>query len=196
MSQALAAKPITVEEYLAIDEKSKIRHEYMDGEVFAMDGATRKHSKISSNIGIELGFKLKGKGCEVHFGDLRVKARAKHYVYGDVTIFCGEPELETYKETEILLNPKIVFEVLSKSTEARDRGDKAQDYRRLPSLTDYVLVSQKRMLVEHFVRQDDNTWKFFEYTQSDEKLVLTSIDCELALADNYFEINLPKLKLV
>jgi Uma2 family endonuclease len=196
MKQATAEKLMSVEEYLAFEEKSKIRHEYMDGEIFSMAGATRKHSKIASNIGIELGYKLKGKGCEVHFGDLRVKARKKHYVYGDVTIFCGNPELEVYKETEILLNPKVVFEVLSKSTEARDRGDKAQDYRRLPSLTDYVLVSQKRMFVEHFVRQDDGRWKLFEYSEPQENLILESIGCELYLSDIYFEIQLPQIKLL
>ena len=196
MSQALAIKQLSVEEYLAFEEKAKFRHEYMDGEIFSMAGATRKHSKIASNIGIELGPQLKGKGCEVHFSDLRVRARKNHYVYGDVTIFCGEPELEIYKETEILLNPKVIVEVLSKSTEARDRGDKAQDYRRLPSLTDYVLVSQKRMFVEHFVRQEDNHWKLFEYTQTSEKLAFASIGCELFLSDIYFEINSVQLTLV
>ncbi len=193
---ATKQKLISEAEYLAFEEKSKIRHEFMDGEIFSMAGATRKHSKISSNIGIELGYKLKGKGCEVHFSDLRVRARKNHYVYGDVTIFCGEPELDIYKETEILKNPKIVFEVLSKSTEARDRGDKAQDYRRLPSLTDYVLVSQKRMFVEHFVRQTDGNWKLFEYSEQGEKLIFESIGCELLLSDIYFEIKLPQLKLV
>jgi len=193
---ATIQKLMTVEEYLEFEEKSKIKHEYMDGEVFAMAGATRKHSKIASNIGIELGYKLKGKGCEVHFSDLRIRARKKHFVYGDVTIFCGDPELEIYKETEILLNPKIVVEVLSKSTEARDRGDKAADYRRLPSLTDYVLVSQKRMFVEHFVRLNDGTWKLFEYTEPDQEISFESIGCKLLLADIYFEVKLPQLKLV
>lgn len=106
MKQATAEKLTSVEEYLAFEEKSKIKHEYMDGEIFSMAGATRKHSKIASNIGIEFGYKLKGRGCEVHFGDLRVKARKTHYVYGDVTIFCGEPELDFYKEVEIFLISK------------------------------------------------------------------------------------------
>ena len=196
MKHAAAEKLMTEAEYLAFEEKSKVRHEFMDGVIFSMAGATRRHSKIASNIGIELGSKLKGKGCEVHFSDLRVRARKNHYVYGDVTIFCGEPELDVYKETEILKNPKVVFEVLSKSTEARDRGDKSQDYRRLPSLTDYVLVSQKRMFVEHFVRQDDGSWKLFEFSEPHEKLILESIGCELLLSDIYFEINLPHLRLL
>lgn len=109
MKQATAEKLTSVEEYLAFEEKSKIKHEYMDGEIFSMAGATRKHSKIASNIGIEFGYKLKGRGCEVHFGDLRVKARKTHYVYGDVTIFCGEPELDFYKEVEILLISQSYF---------------------------------------------------------------------------------------
>jgi Uma2 family endonuclease len=196
MSQSSAKqKLMSVEEYLAFEEKSKRKYEYMDGEIFAMAGATRKHSKIASNIGIELGSKLKGKGCEVHFGDLRIKASERQYVYGDVTIFCDNSEFETYKETEILLTPKIVFEVLSKSTEARDRGDKAQDYRRLPSLTDYILVSQKRIFVEHFVRQSDGSWKLFEYNQLTKKLKLDAINSELSLADIYFEVNIPQINL-
>lgn len=101
-----------------------------------------------------------------------------------------------YKETEILLNPKLVVEVLSKSTEARDRGDKALDYRCLQSLTDYILVSQKRMFVEHFIRQNDGSWKLFEYTEPNEKLTLESIGCELLLSDIYFEVKLPQLRLV
>lgn len=196
MRQATAQNLMTVKEYLAFEEKSKTKHEYMDGEIFSMAGATRKHSKIASNIGIEVGYKLKGSGCEVHFGDLRVKARKTHYVYGDVTIFCGEPEFEFYKEAEILLNPKVVFEVLSKSTEARDRGDKALDYRQLSSLTDYLLVSQKQMLVEHYIRQKDGSWKLIEYSEPDEKIILSSINCELLMSDVYYEINIPKLKLV
>ncbi len=187
---------VPVESYLAFEEKSKRKHEYMDGEIFAMAGATRKHSKIASNIGIDLGYKLKGNGCEIHFGDLRIKASESHYVYADVSIFCENSEFETYKDSEILLTPKVVFEVLSKSTEARDRGDKAQDYRRLTSLSDYVLVSQKRIFVEQFVRQSDNSWRLFEFNELGQKLKLSSINCELSLADIYFEVNLPQLNLV
>ena len=187
---------MTVEEYFEFESKSKIRHEYMDGEIFAMSGARRNHSLISSNIGGELYGQLKNRDCEVHYGDLRVRARGSHYVFGDVVVACGELQLEVYKDIEILLNPTVVFEVLSKSTEARDRGEKAQDYRRLPSLQEYILVSQKEILVEHFTRQRNGSWQLIEYREPHEKIVLASINCELLLADVYNGVKFPQLKLV
>lgn len=187
---------LTVEQYFELELKSKIRHEYMDGEIFAMSGARRNHSLISSNIGGELYAQLKGKDCEVHYGDLRVRARGTHYVFGDVVVACGELELETYKDIEILLNPTIVFEVLSKSSESRDRGEKAQDYRRLTSLREYLLVSQKEILIEHYIRQTDNTWRLIEYRETSDKIVLPSINSELLLADIYAGVKFPQLKLV
>jgi len=196
MNKALAQKIVSVDEYLALEEKSKARHEYYDGEVLLMAGASRRHSRIASNIGGELYGQLKGKSCEVHYGDLRLRVRETHYVYGDVSIFCGEPELEVYKDTETLLNPKVVFEVLSKSTEARDRGDKAEDYRQLASLTDYLFVSQNKMLIEHYSRQKDGSWKLIEYREPDAKLKLSSIGCDLLLSDVYSNIQLPQLRLV
>lgn len=187
---------LTVEQYFELELKSKIRHEYMDGEVFAMSGARRNHSLISGNIGGELYGQLKNRDCEIHYGDLRVRARGTHYVFGDVVVACGELELETYKDIEILLNPTIVFEVLSKSSETRDRGEKAQDYRRLASLREYLLVSQKEMLIEHFIRQTDNTWRLIEYREASDKIVLPSINCELLLTDVYANVKFPQLKLV
>lgn len=198
MRNAISQRSYSVDEYLALDHKAKDRHEFMDGDVFLMAGASRRHSRISSNIGGELFGQLKNKknNCEVHYGDLRLKVRPTHYVYGDVSIFCGEPELEVYKETETLLNPKIVFEVLSKSTEARDRGAKAEDYRQLPSLTDYFFVSQSKMLVEHYTRQKDGSWNLVEFRDPSASIELLSIGCKLSVADIYHGIDLPKLRLV
>lgn len=198
MSQWLAIKEnlINVEEYLAFEEKSKLRHEYMDGEVFLMAGGKRRHSLIASNIGGELYGQLKERKCEIHYGDLRIKARATHYVYSDVVITCGEMQIESYKQMETLLNPQIIFEVLSKSTEARDRGEKAKDYRSLKSLTDYLLISQEEMFVEHYIRQNEGGWKLIEYKEADEEISLSSIECKIALRDVYRQVEFPKLKLI
>lgn len=196
MSNALAQKRYTVPEYLELEERSRKRHEYVDGEILSMAGASRRHSRIASNIGGELFGQLKGKRCEVHYGDLRLKVRKTHYVYGDVAIFCGDPELEIYKETETLLNPKVIFEVLSKSTEARDRGEKAQDYRQIPSLNDYLLVVQNKCLVEYYSRQRDGSWKLKEYRDMDDTVKLASINCELTVGDVYSGVDLPKLRLI
>ena len=196
MSNALARKQYTVNEYLDFEEHSRQRHEYMDGEIVAMAGASRRHSRIATNIGGELYQQLKKKRCEVHYGDLRLRVRKTHYVYGDVAVFCGEPELEVYKYTETLLNPKVIFEVLSKSTEARDRGDKASDYRQIESLTDYFLVAQNRVHIEYYSRQKDGSWKLLEYRKLEDAIRLSSISAELGVSDVYAGIDLPKLRLV
>jgi Uma2 family endonuclease len=186
---------MTVEEYLAFERRSKIRHEYIDGEVFAMAGSKRNHSLIAGNAGTELAIQLRNKNCEVHFGDLRVEAGETTYVYPDVTVVCGEVRLVP-NIFDTLENPTVICEVLSKSTEARDRGEKSKSYRRLESLTDYVLISQNTMSVEHYVRQADGFWKLYEYTESNEKIVFESIGCELTLDEIYRRVEFPPLKLV
>lgn len=196
MSKAIANRIFSVNEYLDLEDRSKQKHEFVDGEILLMAGASRRHSRIASNIGGELYARLKGTNCEVHYGDLRLRVRETHYVYGDVAIFCGEPVLEVYKETETLLNPKVIFEVLSKSTEARDRGEKAEDYRRLVSLSDYFFVAQNKMLVEHYSRQDDGSWKLVEYREPESRVRLSGIDAEILLSDIYSGVQLPKLRLI
>lgn len=186
---------MTVEEYLAFEERSKIRHEYIDGEVFAMAGSKRNHSLIASNAGTEFAVQLRNRNCEVHFGDLRVKASETSYVYPDVTVVCGGVLLVP-NIFDTLENPTVICEVLSKSTEARDRSEKSKAYRRLASLTDYVLISQNIMSIEHYVRQSDNSWRLYEYTESHEKIVFESIECELTLAEIYRRVEFPQLKLV
>lgn len=196
MSQASAKQRImTVEEYLAFEERSKIRHEYIDGEVFAMAGSKRNHSLIASNVGIRFGNQLENRNCEVHFGDLRVKASETTYVYPDVTVICGGVQLVP-NIFDTLENPTVICEVLSKSTEARDRSEKSAAYRRLESLTDYVLISQNKMHVEHYARQSDGFWKLYEYTEPSEKIVFESIGCQLTLAEIYRRVEFPPLKLV
>ena len=194
MSQATAEKLMSVEEYLALEEKSKIRHEYMDGEIFVMSGGTRKHSLAGTNILTELGLQLRERDCEVHAGELRISVRGGHFVYPDVTVACGD--IQTEDDDKTLLNPIVVFEVLSKSTEKRDRGDKAEDYFRLNSLKDYVLVSQYRVRVEHFSRQKNNEWTLKIYENLDDTLDLKSISCKISLKLIYLKLKLPPMKLV
>lgn len=181
-------------EYLAFEEKSKIKHEFMDGEIFAMAGARRNHSLAGTNISTELSLQLREKDCEVHANDFRIKIRKGHYVYPDLPVACGEILTEDNDLT--LLNPTVVFEVLSKSTEKRDRGDKAEDYFRLESLTDYVLVSQYRVRVEHFSRQKNNEWTLKIYEDLADRLELKSIECEIPLELIYLKLKLSPLKLI
>jgi Uma2 family endonuclease len=131
MRRAAAEKLMSEEEYLAFEARSKIKHEFMDGEIFSMPGATRRHNLATTNISTELNLQLRETDCEVYASDFRVEIRDGHNVYPDVAVACGEIETEGSDTT--LLNPAVVFEVLSKSTEQRDRGDKAEDYFKLNS---------------------------------------------------------------
>ncbi len=196
MSRNLAVKEglMSETEYLTFDEKSKIRYEFMDGELYAMAGATRKHNLANTNISTELNLQLRETDCEVYANDFRVKIRQGHYVYPDVAVACGDIDVEGNETT--LLNPTVVFEVLSKSTEKRDRGDKAEDYYRLPSLQDYVLVSQYRVRVDHFSRQKNNEWTFKFYEDLDDVVDLRSINCRVPLKYIYLKLKLSPLKLV
>jgi len=196
VSKLLAVKDeyISVEDYLKLEEKSKIRHEYMDGKIFSMAGGTRKHSLAGTNISTELSLQVREKDWEVHAGELRIRMRGGHFVYPDVAVACGEILTEDNDKT--LLNPIVIFEVLSKSTEKRDRSEKAEDYFKLDSLKDYVLVSQYRVRVEHFSRQKNNEWSLKIYESLDDTLDLKSIECTLSLKLIYLKLKLPPLTLV
>ena len=187
---------MTVEEYLAFEEKSKIKHEYMDGEIFAMAGVKRNHSLANTNISTELNLQLRDSDCEVHISDFRVRVRETHFVYPDVAVACGEIDVETSGEIETLINPLVIFEVLSKSTEKRDRGEKAEDYFKIASLGDYILVSQNRMRVEHFHRESDNKWSLIIYEKPEDVLILDSINCKLTLRQIYLKVKFSNLKVV
>ena len=196
MSQALAReqKLMTVAEYLAFEERSKRKHEYMDGEIFLMAGVKRSHSTVSQNVSRSLGNQLEDKPCEVHGSDIKVLLREEHFVYPDVSVVCGEINFTANDTT--LLNPVVVFEVLSKSTEARDRGEKAEDYFKLASLRDYVMIAQNRVRVEHFARQQDGKWLFEALESLADVLVLDSIGCRIPLTSIYAKVELKPLKLV
>lgn len=194
MNQAIAGKLLSEKEYLDLEEKSKIRHEFMDGEIFAMAGASRKHNLASTNISTELNLQLRETDCEVYASDFRVRIREGHSVYPDVAVACGE--IETTDNDKTLLNPIVVFEVLSKSTEKRDRGDKAEDYFKLKSLKDYILVSQYRVRVEHFARQNNNEWTLKIYEDLEDLLELKSVNCKISLKLIYLKLKLSPLKLV
>ena len=191
---ATGEKLMSEAEYLALEKKSKIKHEFMDGEIFAMAGATRRHNLATSNISAELSIRLRNTDCEVYASDFRVKIREGHNVYPDVAVACGDIETEANDTT--LLNPIVVFEVLSESTEKRDRSDKAEDYLKLNSLQDYVLVSQYRVRVEHFSRQKNNVWTLKIYEDLKDVVELNSIKCEVSLQLIYLKLKISPLKLV
>lgn len=185
----LSPKPrlFTPSEYLELERKSEIRSEYVAGHMFAMSGASRRHSLITGNFHRELSSQMRGRECEAHMIDLRVKVSPTGmYTYPDIVAVCGEPLLEDDR-LDTLLNPAVIVEVLSDSTEAYDRGEKFAHYRRLDSLREYVLVSQDKIRIERF-RREGAEWILSEISDPGETLHLESIGCQVGVAAIYEKI--------
>jgi len=181
----------TPERYLALERKAETKSEYWNGEIFAMAGASRAHNVIVANVIISFGSRLKGRPCTVYPSDMRVKvAPTKLYTYPDMVVVCGQSHFEDKRE-DTLLNPSLIVEVLSPSTETYDRGTKFEHYRTLESLTDYLLVAQDRPMVEHYVRQMDDKWLLSVYRGLAAEVMIESIGCRLSLVDVYDKVDLP-----
>lgn len=175
----------TPEEYLALERDWETKHEYFDGEIFAMAGASEAHVAIVSNLVFALMGQLRDRPCKVYASDMRVKVSATGlYTYPDLAMVCGEREFEDGRR-DTLLNPHVIIEVLSPSTEAYDRGKKFAHYRTLDSLMEYLLVAQDTPRVEQYVKQPDGDWLLHEATRLDEAIMLPTIRCELRLAEVY-----------
>jgi len=188
MSAVAAEKSVwTPEDYLAWERAQPEKHAFYQGEIFAMPGASREHNLLVTNLVRLLGNALLDKPCEIYPSDMRVKVSMTGlYTYPDVSVVRGEPEFED-NAVDTLLNPAVIVEVLSDSTERYDRGHKFEQYRTLQSLRDYVLVTQDRVLVEHFTRQPDGWWGLREL-RADDRLDLASVGCEIAVLNVYRKV--------
>lgn len=176
---------MTVDEYLAFERASPERHEFLAGEVRLRKSGNRTHCLIAGNVGATLHGQLRGRSCEVFLSDLRVRAElADLLTYADIAVVCGEPHFLD-AELDTLTNPTLLVEVLSPSTADYDRGGKFAHYRTLPSLTEYLVIEQEKVLVEHHVKQPDGSWLLTEVRALEATLELPSIGCRLALADIY-----------
>ena len=184
------------EEYLERERRAEYKSEYFAGEIVAMAGAKRKHNLVSSNVTTSLGVQLRDEPCEVYASDMKVRAdQSRQYSYPDVVVVCGEPRFQD-NEDDVLLNPTVVVEVLSPSTEAKDRGEKFLRCRQIETLTDYLLIAQNERRVEQFTKQPDGSWLFTETADAGE-LRLESVGCTLALADIYNKVKVePMLRIV
>ena len=178
---------LTPEEYLARERKALTKSEYRNGRIYAMPGASRAHNLIVANTLVEIHLQLRNRSCEVYPSDMRVKvSTAGLYTYPDVVVVCDEPQFDD-THFDILLNPTVLIEVLSPSTAAYDRGEKFASYQKLDSLCEYVLVSQDRVRVEHYLRQDQK-WNLTEFRSLDNVFQLVSIGCELSLQAIYAKV--------
>lgn len=182
---SLAAQTIyTPEEYLVSERKATLKSEYINGEILAMSGASNAHNLITLDIGTELNIQLRERECLVYTNDMRVRTSPMgSYFYPDVVVVCGKPQFED-NVFDTLLNPILVIEVLSPSTEAFDKGEKFRHYQELTSLQEYVLVSQDRVRVEQY-RLAKTQWVQTEFRGHADVLSLASIGCELPLKDIY-----------
>lgn len=184
---AVTEKIYTPEEYLEFEREADEKHEFIDGEIIAMAGASRRHNLLGVNISSELRFALKGKSCEVYANDMRVRMRKSRYSYPDVAVVCGEPEFAD-EEFDVLLNPTVVVEVLSKSTRFRDKTEKLAAYQKMDALRECLLVEQIEPRIEHFIKQTPNQWLLRIYENLNETIFLESVDCQIKLSDIYAQI--------
>jgi Uma2 family endonuclease len=187
---SIVTRRVTPEEYLEFEPAAEFRHEYRDGEILAMSGASRWHVRLVTNLVVALGNQLRDTHCNVYSTDLRLSAApARLFTYPDVMVTCGDERfLDQHFDT--LLNPVVLIEVLSESTKSYDRGKKFKSYQTLESLRDYLLVAQDEMHVEHWQRQPDGNWTKTEFRNPEDIVKLVFIGAELRVADIYLKVKL------
>lgn len=188
MSVLTRRKKYTPEEYLVLEEKAEYRSEYENGAIVAMADGSFNHVQITSNVARRLGNRLNGQ-CSVLTTNMKVwvEKRGKFY-YPDATIICGRPKFYQNRD-DTIINPQILVEVLSKSTEAKDRTEKFWSYQLLDSFQEYILVSQDKAAVEQFVRQGDGSWRYLAVIGEESVLKLTTVEAELDLREVYQSVD-------
>ena len=181
----MSEKPHTVEEYFATELASDERFELIDGEIRSLSGATLRHARIVGHLIYSLTNQLHDDRCEPLFITLRVKLNPRDYTYPDAVVVCDEPQLEKIGELETLLNPTLIIEVLSPTSEVYDRTRKFELYKQIKSLREYVLIAQDRPRIERYLRQENDEWLYTDAAGIEASLDLQSIGCRLVLADVY-----------
>jgi Uma2 family endonuclease len=189
----MSAQPqtlLTVDQYLAFEETSDSKHEYLAGYVTALAGGNEQHTIICGNVYATLHSQVRHRSCIVYTSDMQVKVeKTGLFTYPDVAVVCGEPIYTTPKRT-VLLNPTVIIEVLSPSTERYDRGKKFHHYRALDSLQEYILIAQDTTSIDHYLRQPDNLWLLSAVDDATATMTLPSIQCLLQLTDVYDKVQL------
>ena len=186
VAQSATTKRMTAEAFLSWEQSQSERHAYFHGEIFAMAGGSPRHSRLASRMIARLDTALVGSPCAVHTSDLRLGLDAEHFVYADAVVVCGPLELRP-GTTDVVVNPRVVVEVLSRRTEAYDRGEKQAAYLALRSVDHYVLVSQRDPRVEVYSRENDGTFRYRVYRTGDE-IALDRISVQLAVDDLYASV--------
>jgi Uma2 family endonuclease len=191
MTAAHSVRRLTEAEYLALERRAEGKSEFLDGEMFAMSGGSSSHSLIQCNLIRELGTRLKGSPCVLYSSDMRVKVQAVGlYTYPDVSVACDPIQFED-EHDDTLLNPVVIVEVLSDSSEAYDRGKKFEFYRQLPSLREYVLAHQHQPRIEQYIRQTGGGWLLREVAGLESKLSLASVGVTTKMSEVYYNLQFP-----
>lgn len=168
MVASIPKRHYTLDDYLSVEEMSSVRHEYLNGEIFAMAGGTPEHAALAAAIVVLLGQKLQGTPCRPYSADLRIRILESGLAtYADASVICGDPIRDPASPTHVT-NPSLVVEVLSPSTEEYDRGEKRDHYQRIPSLKHYVLVAQDRRRIEVFARTAAGAWEERSYEAGED----------------------------
>lgn len=183
-------KYLSPAEYLEFERAALEKHEYFDGEIFDMSGASLKHVTISSNINASLHFQLKKRPCKSYQSDLRVHIPATGlFTYPDIIVVCGKPQLLDDAYLDTLLNPLVIVEILSPSTADYDKGAKFDHYRTIESLKEYVLVWQDKKRIAHYTKQFDESWILRDFIGEEAEIILSSIECSLTMDDIYDKVD-------
>ncbi len=193
---------VSADEYLALEREAEERHEWLDGLVYKMAGESPQHSLISTNIIIELGLQLRRTPCAIYSPNMKVRAQLMPtpgqkglFAYPDAMVVCGKPLFHDVQR-DVIVNPKVIVEVLSPRTIRYDHEEKFEKYQQNKSLTDYLLVSQQRPHIQHFSRKPRGRWEYVIETKLNGVITLASIKCKLKLKDVYDRIEFPPLTLV
>ncbi len=194
--QNLAVKnEYTLEEYAELEKNSEERLEYFEGNVWSMAGASITHETIISNLDFGLRTKLQGSKCRVFLSNTRVKIPIyPPYRYPDLSALCGQIEVEIFSGLEVLINPSLIVEVLSPSTADFDLSDKFTYYKSIESFTEYLLVDQDKPHVIHYTKQSADAWLQREYNDLNDKIHLSSVDCEISVTEIYLDVEFPKIE--
>ncbi len=174
-------------EYLQSERQAEFKSEYLNGAVYAMAGASREHNQITTNWVVSLGAQLLEKPCGVYSSDMKVRTRTdktSKFSYPDVVVTCGDEQFED-ENGDVLLNPLVIIEILSTSTEAYDRGLKFFHYQLIPSLREYLLVAQDYCRVEKYLRQADNQWVYSEFHDRQDVVEISTLECSVTVAEIY-----------
>ena len=182
----------SLEEYLDLEKRSEEKFEFWDGHVWSMSGASAPHNQIVMNLSIDIGSSVRENGCHAYPADMRIKVPSySPYRYPDLTALCGKPEFEKIGGIDMLVNPQLIVEVLSESTEAFDRGDKFSYYKSIESFSEYLLVAQHRPHVSQFIRHGDGFWINYEFNDLHDSVELKSVSCSLPLELIYRDVSFP-----